>query len=274
MTSTKLVFKKIDANRPDSIGILSIARPDAANAFSAAVMQELTDHLAKLKTTAHLRAVVLRGKGKHFSAGADLNWMKASAALSKPENEADARKLTLLFESLYQLPVPTIAAVTGAAYGGAVGLTAACDYAVATTSAKFCLSEVKLGLLPAVILPYLARKISSGQLRRLSLSARVFNANEALNVGLVQRVCADTELEQVLKDEISQILSCSPEAQKELKILQHKLMLKSFAQNEDTVEAIAKIRTSDSAQAGLKAFFEETATPWNIQLPTEWNFDD
>ena len=274
MTSTELVFKRVDANRPDCVAVLSIARPEVANAFSAEVMQELTDHLAALKTTPHLRTVILRGKGKHFSAGADLNWMKASAALSKSENEIDARKLTLLFESLYNLPVPTIAAVTGAAYGGAVGLTAACDYAVATTGAKFCLSEVKLGLLPAVILPYLARKISCGHLRRLSLSAKVFNAQDAQAVGLVQRICEETELEKVLKEEISQILTCSPEAQKELKILQHKLMLKSFEQNEDTVQAIAKIRTSSSAQTGLKAFFEKSESPWNIQLPTEWNLDD
>jgi len=274
MTSTELVFKKIDSNRDDCIAVLAIARPEAANAFNADVMQELTDHVISLALKPHLRAVILKGKGGHFSAGADLNWMKASAALSKTENEEDARKLTKLFESLYNLPVPTIAAVTGAAYGGAVGLTAACDYAVATTSAKFCLSEVKLGLLPAVILPYLARKISIGQLRRLSLSARVFNATEALDAGLVQRVCSETELEQVLKDEIAHIVSCSPEAQRDLKTLQHKLMIKSFAQTEDTVQAIAKIRTSKSAQAGLKAFFEKSDSPWNIQLPTEWNIDD
>jgi len=156
MPDTELLIKKIDANRDDCIGFVSISRPEVANALSAQVMQELTDHLAVLSSTPHLRAVILRGKGKHFSAGADLNWMKASAALTKSENEVDARKLAFLFESLYQLSVPTIAVVSGAAYGGAVGLTAACDFAIATTSAKFCLSEVKLGLLPAVILPYLA----------------------------------------------------------------------------------------------------------------------
>src|SRR5690606_8082011 len=106
----------------------------------------------------------------------------------------------------------TVAVVTGAAYGGAVGLAACCDFAIATTSARFCLSEARLGLIPAVILPYLARKITSGQLRRLGLGARTFNGEEALAFGLVQRVCADTELNAAIRDELTHLLSCSPEA--------------------------------------------------------------
>ena len=128
--------------------------------------------------------------------------------------------------------------------------------------------------MPAVILPYLARKITSGQLRRLGLGARVFSADEALAYGLVQRLSSEAELDAVLRDELSQLLDCSPEAQKEYKTLQHLLMLQDNAQSDVTVDAIAKLRTSPGAQAGLKAFFDKTESPWSIQLPAEWKFDD
>lgn len=256
------------------VAVLSIARPDAANAFSAEVMTELTDHFHALAADKTLRALILTGKGKHFSAGADLKWMKASALLSKEENERDADRLTAMFEALYQLPVPTIAVVKGAAYGGAVGLTAACDYAIAVLSAKFCLSEARLGLMPAVILPYLARKIPAGQLRRLGLSARVFGADEALAYGLVQRICTEAELTAVLQDELTNILQCSPVAQREIKLLQHELMVHGNAQTPATAKAIANLRTTPSAQAGLKAFFEKSASPWNTTLTSDWKFSE
>lgn len=274
MAATELRLKKIKADRADVIAVICITRPEAANSFSAEVMIELTAHLRQLATKKHLRAVVLMGKGKHFSAGADLKWMKDSANLSQDENISDSKNLTDLFEALYTLPVPTIAAVTGAAYGGAVGLTACCDFAVATKSAKFCLSEARLGLMPAVILPYLARKMAVGQLRRLALTARVFTGDDALAFGLVQRVCADNELNRAIVDELNQILTCSPDAQRELKNLLHQLMINANQQSESTALGIAALRTSTSAQAGLKAFFAKANSPWNLQIPAEWTIDD
>lgn len=272
MAVTDLSWIPVNGPAKAKVAVLSLARPEAANAFSAELMTELTAHLKGLAKDPDLRAMILTGKGKHFSAGADLGWMKASATLTQDENKRDAKNLIDLFEALYNMPVPTIAVIKGAAYGGAVGLAACCDYAVAAEGARFCLSEVKLGLMPAVILPYLARKIQAGQLRRLGLSARVFGAAEAAEFGLVQRVCSEDELTEVLKDELSLILQCSPQAQRELKILQHQLMLTGNAQSDLTVQAIAALRTSVSAQAGLKSFFEKTEPPWKIDLSPEFKF--
>ena len=267
--ATELVFK--DVGGGDRIAVLSLDRPDAANSFNDAVIRELVEHLRELRASAKdCRAVILRGKGKHFSAGADLGWMKASAQLGYDENIRDAEGLIQLFEALTSLPMPTVAVVTGAAYGGAVGLTAACDVAIAAESARFSLSEVKLGLAPAVILPYLARKMLPGQLRRLALSGRPFGAAEALAFGLVQRVAPDAELESVLRDELAALLTGSPEAQAAVKQLLAEVVAGSLAQGPHTARTIAGLRVSPAGQAGLASFFDKKPAPWARTLAADW----
>ena len=248
---------------------LLLNRPDQANAFSAQMMDEISAHVATLKAQNDVRVLVVTGSGKHFSAGADLGWMQSSAKLSFAENLRDAERLRSMFEALANLEIPKIAAIRGAVYGGAVGLVACCDFAVADSAAKFCLSEAKLGLLPAVIAPYLLRKMKLGQLRRLALSGTVFTANEAKDFGLIELICAnqgDDDLEQAVKKEINALLACGPEAQKSILRLFESLRSKGNPQSEDTVEAISKARTGAEGQAGLGSFFSKVAPPWSRSL--------
>jgi methylglutaconyl-CoA hydratase len=255
---TQLKFTDLDGG--GAIATLLLDRPNQANAFSAQMMDEITRHLLSLKDRHNLRLLVIAGAGKHFSAGADLEWMRSSAKLSFDDNIKDATRLRSMFEALTSLQVPKIAAIKGAVYGGAIGLAACCDFAVALDSAKFCLSEAKLGLLPAVIAPYLARKMRPGQLRRAALTARLFDAHEAKDMGLIEVVAAD--LDAAVLAEINAILACGPAAQKSMNRLFDQLREQGYAQCDETVQAIAKARTGPEGQAGLTAFFDKSTPPW------------
>ena len=255
---TKLEF--ISLSGGGRIARLCFNRPELANAFSAEMMGEITTHLNNLSGMKDVRALILMGKGKHFSAGADLGWMKASANLTLEENKIDTTRLREMFESIVKLTIPKIAAINGAAYGGSVGVVACCDYAIASANAKFCLSEAKLGLIPAVIAPYLLRKMHAGSVRRMALTGRVLSANEAREAGLVE-IVTETLDEQV-KDELNAILTCGPQAQSAINELFDNLREVSWRQSDKTVEAIARARTSAEGQAGLNSFFAKKPPPW------------
>ena len=192
-----------------------------------------------------------------FSAGADLGWMKHSATLSLGENINESEKLTQMFELVYNFSAPVISLCKGAIYGGAVGLVAASDYALAKENTRLCLSEGRIGLIPAVILPYLSRKMDQSNLRRLTLTAREFNAKEALNNNLVSEVYAEEKFEENVRNEINTLLSISPEAQKEYKELQKLLYEDGFKQSKETAIAISEIRASEMGKHGLSCFFEK-----------------
>lgn len=259
-------LKYVDLQGGGRIASVTLNRPEAANSFNGELLVELTGLFRKVRDQADVRLLLLQGAGKHFSAGADLNWMKAAAALDHAGNLKESTKLLDMFESLATLEIPTVAVVHGAAFGGGVGLIAACDYAIATETAKICLSEVKIGLIPAVIAPYLARKMHAGSLMRLALSGRIFSGVEAREAGLVTVTTMEQELPQVLEREVSALLEASPEAQRAYKRLQKNLE-KNFPQSNDTVEAIAALRVSASGQEGLAAFFAQTKAPWVKSLP-------
>ena len=275
MSLTELRYVKAVADRPDLIGVLSLNRPDAANALSAEMLQGMTRQLQHAADHSHCRALVLRGHGKHFSAGADLTWMRAAAELDFAGNQRDAAILTKVFETLVTLPFPTIAMIHGSAFGGAVGLAACCDIAIATANARFCLSEVKLGLMPAVIMPYLARKMQPGQLRRLALNSLTFSGSEAYTYGLVQRLIqeGDPGGDLALREELLALLQGSPSAQKAVKALHDRIVADGLKQGPHTAEGIAALRVSASGQAGLKAFFAHEAAPWAIALTPNWRLD-
>lgn len=273
LSATTLVFKRISDQKPDTVAILSLHRPQSANAFNGEMVQELTTHLNVIAENEHCRLVILRGTGKNFCAGADLNWMKDFANLSLSDNIIEARIMTEMYEALYRLPKPTIAVVQGAVYGGAVGLVAACDTAIAVDDARFCLSEVRVGLIPAVILPYVARKLQPGQVRRHMMSGRVFKATEALQFGLVEQLCKASDLEQVVLEEINTWLAGSPDAQKKVKELYLALSDTSLAQTGKTAEAIAAIRSSPVGQNGIKAFFNKQKPAWVCEAAKGWTID-
>ena len=269
-----IASQKLDA-ATDHIAVITLDRPEVYNAFNRLMMEELAEAFAEIGSRPSIRAVVIKSSGKHFSAGADLNWMKSAAKLTATEDIEESRILKDMFEAVSQLPVPTIALVDGAAYGGAIGLVAACDITLATAGSKFCLSEVKLGLLPAVILPYLGRRMQRGALQRYSLSGRPFDAEMAKNCGLIDEVFENSELAQHgLRSELAAILHGSINAQGQLKKLISQLAEQNWQQSDLTIEAISSARQSGDGQAGLEAFFNKTAPPWLLGLDKNGNLTD
>jgi methylglutaconyl-CoA hydratase len=250
------------------IAVVSLNRPDSAGALNAQLLAELTQTCVGLKTRTDVRVVILHGLGKHFSAGADLNWMAESAKLSHQENIADARKLMTMFEALANLPQPLVVVTHGAAFGGALGMLACGDIVIAAESAKFSLSEVRLGLLPAVIVPYLSRRVRAGDLRRLGMTAKVFETAEAVAAGLVDEVA--TDVNGRVRSLINELLVCGPEAQRRYKSLLKTFELGDHTQRDATLEAIATARTGVEGQAGLNAFLQKKPAPWLATLPEDW----
>ncbi|MFK7874002.1 MAG: enoyl-CoA hydratase-related protein [Oligoflexales bacterium] len=250
---------------PYNIATLVLNRPEKANAFSGELIAEMQSHLDDLAKDSSCRAAILTARGKHFSAGADLEWMKQSAQMTLAENVEDAQKLLYMLQSLSQLPFPTIALTHGAAYGGAIGLLAACDVVIAEDHSRFCLSELRLGLLPAMIYPFLLRKMRRQPLRRLSLSAKVFHASEALSVDLIDEVVTPDQRQHTIQTYLDHFLACAPQATKDLKDLDE-FFTKHAKQ---TTNFIAQARTRPEGQHGLQSFFNKEKAQWAYTLPHE-----
>ncbi|MEH6473840.1 MAG: enoyl-CoA hydratase/isomerase family protein [Halopseudomonas sp.] len=247
------------------IATLTLNRPEVHNAFDDNVINTLIEHLETIAATPQIRVLVLRSEGKNFSAGADLNWMKRMAKNSHQENLVDARGLGRLMQCLNELPKPTIALVQGAAYGGAVGLAACCDMVVATEASLFCLSEVKIGLIPAVISPYVVQAIGERQSRRYFLTAEAFNASQAKEWGLVHELVETNEQLDSAKDAlVKKLLNNSPCALKAAKALIYAVSSKPITNDviEDTASRIADIRVSEEGQEGLSSFLEKRKPNW------------
>ena len=250
--------------------------PEKRNAFDDLIIRRLIDALEQVAKDDQTRVVIVRSEGKHFSAGADLAWMRRMAGNSREENLADARQLARLMSTLNELPKPVIGLVQGAAFGGAVGLAACCDIVLATETSKFCLSEVKLGLIPAVISPYVVRAIGERQARRYFLTAEVFNARQAEHFGLVHEVCEDVAAMNRRCDEMLQQLALNgPEAMQSAKDLVFAVSQKVISKDviEDTAQRIANIRVSAEGQEGLSAFLDKRKANW-IQADKNGNSDN
>jgi methylglutaconyl-CoA hydratase len=245
---------------------IALNRPSVHNAFDDALIAELTDALVKFDRDPQLRAVVLTGNGTTFSAGADLNWMRGMAEASEEANRADSERLATLMRTLNFLSKPTIARVNGAAYGGGVGLVACCDIAIATDSAKFGLTEVKLGLVPAVISPYVIAAIGARHARRLFVSGEIFDAAEAMRIGLLHQAVAAAQLDENIERTLHWLAKGGPVAQREAKHLALRVggATAATAQSIDVENAalIARLRVSPEGQAGLTAFLDKRSPPW------------
>jgi methylglutaconyl-CoA hydratase len=246
------------------VATLTLNRPEVHNAFDDHLIAGLTTRLRELDHTADVRVVVLAGNGKSFSAGADLNWMKRMAAFSEGENLRDAVGLADLMHTLSALTKPTVARVHGAAYGGGVGLVAACDIAVAGLSAAFSLSEVRLGLIPAVISPYVIAAIGERQARRYFLTAERFDAQEALRIGLVHIAVEDAKLDEAIGDIVAQLTKGGPRAQSAAKALIAAVANRPIDRKlvEDTAGRIARIRVTAEGKEGIAAFLEKRPPGW------------
>ncbi len=247
-----------------AVATLTLNRPEVHNAFDDHLIVGLTTRLRELDHTADVRVVVLAANGKSFSAGADLNWMKRMAGFSEGENLRDAVALADLLHTLSALSKPTVARVQGAAYGGGVGLVAACDIAVASMSASFSLSEVRLGLIPAVISPYVIAAIGERQARRYFLTAERFDAQEALRIGLVHMAVEEARLDEAIRGIVGHLSKGGPRALAAAKNLIAAVTNRPIDRKlvEDTADRIARIRVTAEGKEGIAAFLEKRPPAW------------
>lgn len=250
--------------RQGAVARLRLTRPTLHNAFDAGLIAELTCALEALGQDPAVRVVVLEGEGASFSAGADLNWMRGMAKMSEEENRVDSLALARLMRTLDELPKPTLARVHGAAFGGGVGLVACCDIAIGVPEAKFGLTEARLGLLPAVISPYVIRAIGARQARRYFATAEIFDASEALRIGLLHQVVEAEALDAAIERQITLLLQAGPLATAHAKTLVRDVLTDSDGERHDRDNAalIARLRVSPEGQEGLAAFLEKRKPAW------------
>ncbi|EIJ2377893.1 enoyl-CoA hydratase/isomerase family protein [Vibrio alginolyticus] len=248
----------------NGVATITLNRTAKHNAFDACTIDLLIHRLDYLALRTDVRCLVLRSNGKHFSSGADLNWMQSMADSTRQDNFVDAQNLARLMETLDSFPQPTIAVVQGSAYGGALGLICCSDIAIASQSAKFCLSEVKLGLVPATIAPYVMRAMGNRQARRYILSGEVISAEDAERFGIVHEVKEAKQLENAVDSVIKTLLLNSPDAMRKAKTLCHQCHQNPIDQQliHYTSKLIADIRVSPQGQDGLQAFLEKRNPSW------------
>ena len=254
----------ITESTKNAVQTITLTRPELHNAFNEVVIEELTKAFVEAGKRDAVRVVILAAEGKSFCAGADINWMKRMVGYSFEENVADANAMADMLRAIRDCPKPVIARIHGAAIGGGVGLTAACDIAVALKSAVFSLSEVKLGIIPAVISPFVLEKIGPGHARRYGLTAERFDAVEARHIGLVSEA-VDTieELENTIAKLVDALKSNSPNALAACKkTLTEVAGMQCDTIQKMTTQRIAEIRVSEEGQDGLKAFLEKRKPKW------------
>lgn len=243
------------------IARVTIARPERKNAFDAGLIAELTAAVGRIDRSA--RAVVLQSEGDTFCAGADIEWMRGMADYSLDENIADSKALAGMFRALYELEMPLVARVQGAAIGGGAGLVAVADIAVASTDATFAFSEVRLGILPAVVSPYVVRKIGPARATALFITGSRIDARRAHEIGLVERLVEPSDLDAAVGRVLEAIVSGGPKAVNAAKRLVREVEGKSIDEMTDlTVKRIAEIRVSHEGQQGLRAFLEKQDPRW------------
>jgi len=250
--------------RADGVAVVTMARPERFNAFDEAMIAELDAAFEALSQEAAVRVIVLAGSGKHFSAGADLQWMQRASEASEEWNRQDARRFAGMLARIEACPKPTVARIQGAALGGGVGLAAACDIAIAADNASFAVSEAKFGILPAVIGPYITNALGKRQARRLALTTERIDAAEAKAMGLVQKVVSLDALDAAVEAVVKDLLIGGPQAQREIKQLFAQLDVGPITTEvrELTASTIARVRGTEEAKQGFAAFLAKRPAPW------------
>lgn len=256
-------LERLDLELDGPVARVWLNRPEARNAFDGLMVSELRTVLFDLRNEDAVRVIVLGGRGKSFCAGADLEWMRAMASFSREENLREAQALADLFFTVYESPKPVICRVHGAALGGGSGLVAACDLAVAAQGTQFGFTEVRLGILPAVISPYVLGKIGESAARELFLTGERFEAEHARQIGLVRQAVPEAELDAAVEGRVTELLAAGPRAQAEVKALIHEVAWRRpESVQRYTVERIADLRVSPEGQEGLRAFLEKRKPGW------------
>ena len=257
-------FKTILTSQNNAVLTITLNRPEVHNAMNDTMIAELTRAFTEIPGDGSVRTVVLRGNGKSFCAGADLNYMKSIASFGFEENEADGRKLAALFTAIYRCPVPTIAMVHGAAFGGANGLLAACDMVIAEENTRFAFSEVKLGIAPATIGPFVIKRIGEYGAKELMLTGRRFSAADAQRWNLVNYSLPEKETEEKLNTLLKEFSTAAPRAVRKTKQMIQKTV--SEQDMEETIaytaRLIAELRASEEGQEGMAAFLEKRKPNW------------
>ena len=256
----------------NGVAKITLNRPELHNAFDDLVIKELTNAIYQINRDETIRILVLAATGKSFSAGADLNWMKRMAGYNWEENYQDSLKLAGLMQALYECEKTTIAIVQGAAFGGGVGLVACCDIVLASDKAIFCLSEVKLGLIPSVISPYVVKAIGERNSKRFFATAEKFSAAEAKNIQLIHKVFAHDELINQAQDYVNRVLANGPRA------MVHSKRLVNYVYNQpiteelvrETAHRISDIRATSEGKEGVASFLEKRPADWNASNKSEF----
>ncbi len=258
------MYETLEIQREAGVATIWMNRPDVHNAFNAQLIADLTTACIELDADDAVRAVVLAGRGKSFSAGADLNWMKAAGEASEAENFADAMKLAGMLRTLAEMKKPTIARVHGAALGGGMGLASACDICIAGDRAVFATSEVKFGIIPSAISPYVIRAIGERQAYRYFQTAERINATRAATLGLAHEAVATEELDAKVSEVVEALLQGGPKSQAAAKDLIRAVANRpvSDAVVEDTARRIASLRVTPEAKEGLAAFLDKRPAAW------------
>lgn len=256
-------YNTIKYTKEENVGTISFNRPKIHNAFNSQVIDEMLSLFNQLADDDNLRVVVLTGEGKSFCAGADLNWMRSVVNQSFDENLDESNRLADLFYKIYSFPRPVIGKINGAAIGGGTGFVAVCDISVAAESAKFSFSEVKIGVVPACIGPYVIKKMGEGKSRELFITGERMDAKRAFDVGLVNSYVADNKLDETVDSLVKLILSSGPKAVAMAKKLVSEVSSMSPDQFKPfTAEMIAKLRISDEGQEGMDAFLNKRKPNW------------
>ncbi len=260
-------MKHLELRYDAGVATVTLNRPEVRNAFNDEVIAELTAVFAELDERAEVRCIVLAGSGTAFCAGADLNWMKRMANYTRDENLADAAALANMLRAIYRCPKPTLARIQGDVVAGGTGLVAACDIAVSVDTARYCLSEVKLGLIPATISPYVIRAMGARAAHRYFLTAERFSAAEALRIGFVHEVVSADQLDAKVAELAQALVQAGPAAVKACKALVQDVAGKDITQLliDRTVEHIADIRVSDEGREGIQSFLQKRKPNWLSQ---------
>jgi len=256
----------VDVERRGATVVLRLNRPEVGNALNGEVIDRLSAAFAAVRGDVGVRTVVLTGAGKVFSAGADLKWMLRMKDAGAAENLRDARQTAALFAEMYDFPRPVIAAVNGPARGGGVGLIAACDFAVAVAPAHFAFTEVRVGIIPAMISPFVLRKMGESRTRRLFLTGETFSATQAAAWGLLDRVVEPEQIEAAVGELVQTLHQSGPKAISAVKQLIRRVSdAPEAAAAELTARLIAEIRATDEAHEGMAAFLEKRAPKWAVE---------
>jgi methylglutaconyl-CoA hydratase len=256
-------YHYLRVGRQGPAAVVTLARPEVHNAFNAELIEELHTVFTRISGSDDVRAVILRADGKNFCAGADLNWMRASLEYAHDENVADALRMADMFQAIDACRHPVIGRIQGYALGGGSGLTAVCDIAIASEDGRFGFTEARLGISPAVISPFVLRKIGQSHARALFVTAERFDATRALAIGLVHQVVPAAELDAAIEHIVSEIARNGPAGVRAAKLMARTVpQLDPLEARETTAATIASLRVSPEGQGGIRAFLEKRPAPW------------